>query len=193
MSSVLSILNLLLEHLHFTFSDLGKQLRPTSAAAPTRSDPHHTKYIEQLFLANFPYHLAENFEYTASDSKKSPANTKLKANTINLLLCQLCSSSLLQLSEPRLLHIFQYSLDSLVVHTGHSDDDSCHKLEVNELLTLLNLTETVLHSFSNTDITKPFLVALTKFFDSAAKFSQQKWLVFEFLCREFYENGKLKE
>jgi hypothetical protein len=76
MSSVLSILNLLLEHLHFTFSDLGKQLRPTSAAAPTRSDPHHTKYIEQLFLANFPYHLAENFEYTASDSKKTPANQR---------------------------------------------------------------------------------------------------------------------
>lgn len=157
MHSVLSILNLLLENLQFKFSDLGKQIRPSDSKqnrSQTNLLQHQIKYIEQLFLGQFPYSLAENFEYTVADSKKTPANTKLKANTINLLLCKLCSSSLLQLTEQRLLGIFKYSLDSLVVTNkanqyAENNDSSQHKLELNELATLLNLAETILSSFSN--------------------------------------------
>lgn len=156
MHSVLSILNLLLENLQFTFSDLGKQIRPSDSKqirSQTNQLQYQIKCIEQLFLGRFPYSLAENFEYTVADSKKTPANTKLKANTINLLLCKLCSSSLLQLTEHRLLGIFKYSLDSLVVtnkaNQTAENGESQHKLELNELATLLNLAETILQSFTN--------------------------------------------
>lgn len=177
MNSVLSILNLLLENLHFDFSHFGKLLRSSTSI-------NQIKYIEHLFLGHFPYSLAESFEY-GSDSKKS--NQQISANTINLLLCKLCSSSLLQLTEERLLEIFQYSLNSLVVANDHE------RLELNELITVLNLSKTIFDNFTNTDITKPFLIALTKYFDATGKFSNNKWLVFEFLCREFYENNNLKD
>jgi len=176
MNSVLSILNLLLENLNFDFVQLSNQLR-------SNHNSNQIKHIEQLFLANFPYCLAENFEYT-SDSKK--VNVQLSANTINLLLCKFCSSSLLQLTDEKLLIIFKYSLNALVVNK-----DTPHTLELNELNTVLKLSETIFNNFTNPEIVKPFLIALVKYFDTVPKFSHNKWLVFEFLCRQFHENNNL--
>lgn len=181
MNSVLSIFNLLLENLEHDLTTLSKSIRSSS-------DANHLKHIETLFLNHFPYFLAENFEYT--DSKK--INHQISANTINLLLCKFCASSLLKLSEDKLLEIFKYSLDSLVINKN-SYGVSNHKLEVNELVTVLNLSETIFNNFSNIDITKPFLIALTKYFDAANKFSNNKWIVFEFICKQFYENQNLKD
>ncbi len=177
----MSILNLLLDNLKFSFSDLAKQIRLPSSSS--HKEITNIKYIETLFLTYFPYCLAENFEYTP-ESKK--LHYQIGSNTINFLLCKFCSSSLLQLSESRLLEVLKYSMDSLVV----GDD---RKLELNELITVLNLSETIFTNFTNSGIIKPFLVALTTYFEHASKFSHNKWLVFQFLCREFYENDNLKE
>jgi hypothetical protein len=181
MNSVMSILNLLLDNLKFNFTDLANQIRSPCSS----KDLTQIKYIENLFLAQFPYCLAENFEYTP-ESKK--LNYQLGASTINLLLCKFCSSSLLQLSEVRLLEMFKYSMDSLLVAANDQ-----HKLELNELVTVLNLSETIFNNFTNSGIVRPFLVALTAYFEHASKFSHNKWLVFQFLCKQFYENDNLNE
>ena len=84
MNSVLSILNLLLENLNFNFGDLASQLRVIKIIfefscvikintffllKKQSKQISQIKYIESLFLADFPYMLAENFEYT-SEAKK---------------------------------------------------------------------------------------------------------------------------
>lgn len=139
MNSVLSILNLLFENLKFDFTEIGKKITRGNNAK------NDMKYIENLFLADFPYCLAENFEYP-SDSK-SNNNHQVGSNTINLLLCKLCSSSLLKLAEVNLLGIFQYSLNSLVVK---KNDSGQQNLKLNELITVLNLSQTILENFTNT-------------------------------------------
>ena len=42
------------------------------------------------------------------------------------------------------------------------------------------------------EIIEPFLVSLINYFDTVPTFSLNKWLTFEFLCREFCENEHLK-
>lgn len=180
MNSVLSIFNLLFENLKFDFKEIGKKILKGIHAK------NDLKYVEKLFLVDFPYYLAENFEY---QSELKNNNNQVGANTINLLICKLCSSSILKLEEENLLEIFQYSLNSLIIK---KNDKGQQKLELNELITVLNLSQTILENFTNTEITKPFIVGLTKYFDTIPKYSYNKWLVFEFVCKQFYDNDNLK-
>ena len=49
---------------------------------------------------------------------------------------------------------------------------------MNELVTVLNLSEAIFNNFTNSRIVRPFLVALTAYFEHVSKFSHNKWLVF---------------
>ena len=69
----------------------------------------------------------------------------MNGNTINLLLCKFCSSSLIQLSEVKLFAIFEYCLNALAMP---NTENSQNNLDINELQTLLKLSGTIFEHFS---------------------------------------------
>ncbi len=60
---------------------------------------------------------------------------------------------------------------------------------MNELVTVLNMSEAIFNNFKNSNIVRPFLA----YFEHVSKFSHNKWLVFQYLCKQSYENDNLNE
>lgn len=129
----------------------------------------------------------------ANEIKKS--REQINDMTINLLLCKLCCSSILELSKTRLINLFDYSLSILKDSnkSGETNNEKKISISSNELETLLNLSSTIFKNFSRTEIIKPFLVNLIDYFDQASKYSQNKFIVFEFICNQFYQNENLNK
>jgi len=98
------------------------------------------------------------------------------------------------LSEEKLFAVFEYCLNTLVTASAKNIAEIVQQqnaLDTNELQILLKLSETIFKNFSRSEIVKPFVISLIGYFDSVSNFSTNKWLVFEFLCKEFYENDNL--
>lgn len=129
-----------------------------------------TKYLEQVFLSDFPYTLAESFELASIDSRKLnvnkkhstktfyekfwPTNYKIKkkmnANTINLLLSKFCSTSLLELDQEKMFSLFEYILNVIKSNSRTNESQGNHNVSIssNELRIVLNVAKLIFKTFS---------------------------------------------
>lgn len=194
MNFVLCILNVLLDNLGVGFGQLAKYIRTKNGTI---------EHVENLFLSNFPYSLAESYDLQ-NEAKKAGVQTN--ATTINLLLCKFCCSSILELSKDKLVNLFDYALGILAGSSkreknnfqmtdggGERGFSTVSAISMNELETLLKISESIFMNFARFEIIKPFLVSLVQYFEQASRHSANKWAVFEFLCRQFSENSNLSK
>ncbi|CAF0981217.1 unnamed protein product [Brachionus calyciflorus] len=182
MHLVLNIFNIMIDNLDLSIKDLNKFIKvPKSMNVES--------FFEGLFLADFPYILAENYDPESEHNKKllCDGSHQVSSTSLNLLICKFCSSSLLTMNEEKCLEILTYCLNSLDSSNSENNKISNN----NELQIILKLSKRIFSDFKDPKIIKPFLTSLINFLDSNSKSLNTKWNVYEFLSKQFFENNNL--
>ena len=128
MHIVLLILNVFVDTLGLNFCVGAVSNSPTINGSKHKQQQQQQQHVEAIFLAHFPYAVADHFDFADSagvnGKKATQSGRQVSTHTINLLLCRLFSSSLTNLNEAHFLAICQYGLNALNECSSSSSNSS---------------------------------------------------------------------
>ena len=129
-------------------------------------------------------------EYNNNVDTKNSFKQHINSCNVNMLICKLFSSSLNYLNEQNILKICEYGLNCINFKETYLSQRK--SFTSNELNTIIKLCSNILKSFTNDELTKPFVIALLNYYIKAPDLSSNKFQSFVFLCELFYEDYHLK-